>query len=353
MAEQTSAGATIDTPGQGVAPSPPAAPPPSAPVEQRPIESLSPAERKTWRETGKVPSATPPPENDDAPAIDTQGQPLKDATGQPISKRQQKLNAAIQRGIESATAADKAELKRLQDEIARLSGAQPKPAAPAPDPNAPKPPKQWTGLEPEPKEDDYDPANYPNAADPYKAAIAAFMRDYRQWSEAASGAQATVHRQARTIFETYQGREAAFKATVPDFDAKTATVRGQLNFASPLSLAVIQSEVAPQLILHLAEHPEDFERLGQLGLRDMPKALLALGKLEAHYEATRSTQAAAPVEPVPPKTDSAAPPPNPTLGSRPADSQADPATAAFVRGDFSTGRRLRNQQLIAQREGRA
>lgn len=360
--ESTAGVGVVVSPAAPAAPPPAAVSQPSAPAPapesspQRPIESLSAAERQEWRKTGKVPAAAPPPENLDAPATDTQGKPVVDAQGKTISKRQARINEQIAKSVGDAVSAANAEIARLKDELTRRT-APAESVTPPTQPTQPTAPKGYTGLEAEPELKDFKLEAFQADEDPYAARLAAFTRAHHRWTVANAAVVTQARQSAEKVFTTYVDREKAYKASRPDFDTKTLAVRQQLNMTSPLSRAVVTSDVGPQLIEHFADHPDDFARIGQLGMTDLPAALLALGRLAAKYDGSVASPsptvpaASAPAEQVPPKTESSAPPPNPTLGTRSAESTTDPATAAFVRGDFAAGRRLRNQQLAQERAG--
>jgi hypothetical protein len=97
--------------------------------------------------------------------------------------------------------------------------------------------------------------------------------------------------------------------------------------------------VAPQLMRHFSDHPEDLQRLSRLAPREL---LREMGKLEATIE----KPASAPAPPAaPPKTVTDAPAPPPTLGSRPAVPNDD-AEGAVARGDFKAYEEAANRREV-------
>lgn len=273
------------------------------------------------------PAAVAAPAGEDAPAVDAKGQPVNGPDGKQLSRRQQaaneKMREAIDRGIATEKARADAAERRATEAEAKLRPAEPaKPAETA-----------AAAEDREPVLDDFM-----DQPDPYlalqKAAVKWEIAQIRK-TEAAEREQAQRAQRAndgvRQVFEGYQAREAEFIKTTPDFLTKTEAVRHQLNMSSPLSVALIESEVSPALILHFADHPEDFERIGRLGSTNLPAALRELGKLEAKYEPSAAQPApAAPAASHVTK----APPPGTFLGSQPAPA-ADASRAAVARGDFS------------------
>lgn len=323
----------------------------SAPAQSTPdpvdsssaLASLSQDERRAYESTGVFPEAKVPgaaPAGEDAPAIDAKGQPVPGPDGKPLSKRQQAANDKIREAVEKGIATERARAEAAERRLAEFEakGKTGEPAKPAEKPAA-------AAEDKEPTLDDFL-----DQPDPYLALSRALVKyDLAQAkkADAAEREQATRADQAQQgiqkLFTTYQERETAFKATVPDFDAKTEAVRHQLDVRSPLVGALLDSPVAPQLILHLADNPADFERIGRLGTVNLPAALRELGKLEAKYEAAA---APAPADTPAPKVVTSAPKPATTLGSRAAD-PADEVQGAVARKDFRAYEAEANRREMA------
>lgn len=348
--------AVIDQPSAPAAPSSaPAAP--AAEDARSPLTSLTADERQAWDRDGKLPdrvaewkkpAAQPsaPATGDDAPAVDATGQPILD-NGKPISKRDQRINDLVRRGVESARALDRQEIDALQRKLAEVEDRTAPPAA--------EPTNQPPAEDTEPTIEDFPIDQFLDKSDPYGAQLAAyaralnkFDRQQEQKVQATETAQRTAQQRAVDglvkTFESYQARETAFKATAPDFDSKTLQIRQQLNPTSPLAQALLDSPVGPQLVLHLAEHPDDFERIGRLGMVNLPAALREIGRLEARYDPPASAASAPPASP--PISD--APAMGTVLGSRPAPA-ADEGKAAIARGDFRTFDEIETQKELARR----
>ncbi len=300
---------------------------PETPPDAPSIDTLSEADRKQWELTGELPApaADPDAEPEDAP-----GPPP--APVRPVSKRQQEINDHLRAKAEAIQRADAAE-KRLAELEANAQRSDPTPPAQLPAP-----------------EDDKEPVldDFLDTPDPYLAYSRAIAKyDALQVvtaQESARDARTKAQREqddAQQLFLAYQAREAALKLQHPDFDTKTAAVRNAIDLRTPLGSALVESPVAPQLILHLAEHPEDFERIGRLGVTNLPAALRELGRLEAKFEPD-----AAPSGPAP-KTVTSAPSPPSTLGRRPAD-VADDADAAVAREDFRAYADAENRKEIVR-----
>jgi hypothetical protein len=76
--------------------------------------------------------------------------------------------------------------------------------------------------------------------------------------------------------KAFEDRQAAFRAATPDYGAKldAATVK----ISDQMRDAIVESEVGPQILYHLAEHPEVAESMGKL---TVGKMLREFGRLEA------------------------------------------------------------------------
>lgn len=336
MAENTTA-ATIEQPAAEATPTPakPERPNFGAFDRAETQKDLARVSGKSAPASPETPTAAQPAaENEDAPAVDAQGQPVKDASGRPLSRREQKQEQRTREAVDRATSA-------LQEEIKALKARMPQ-SEPAAQPQTPPAESAKPAEDKRP-----ELADFVNESDPYLAYTEA-LTDWKVGQALKKDREAAAQREAATAqdqrrlgqFKTYQDRETAFKATIPDFDAKTLDIRKNLNFESPLALAVIDSEFAPQMILHFADHPDEFSRIGALGLSNLPAALREIGRLEARFvpaasaaTTTGSSPAAAVEEPKAPKLISSAPPPGTTLGHQPAPA-ADPTRAAVAAKNF-------------------
>lgn len=308
------------------------------------LDAMSPKQRDTWRETGQLPdsiSVGPEAEkpvaakvDDDAPAMDAKGQPITE-NGKPLSKRQQKIN-----DYERRIAEQDQRIKALEARQTAPPKVEEKPAAEAAKPASDETEPAWKRENRAPVIEDYL-----DQPDPYLA-----VQDARwDWKEHVKEMKAQTSEriqsaaaEVRQSFTSYVERETAFKADHPDFDAKTLHIRQQLVMTAPLSRAVVTSDVAPALILHFAEHPEDFQRIGALGMSDMAGALRAIGRLEATYT-TGEAPAAAEAQP---KHVTSAPKPVTQLGTRSADA-VDPVEGAIRRKDAGAYIRERNARDLA------
>jgi hypothetical protein len=113
---------------------------------------------------------------------------------------------------------------------------------------------------------------------------------------------AQVDQQQQKVGQQWAEREKAFEASTKDY---TSTVESFLeedigSFSKDARLALVESDVGPQLLYHLAKHPEVADKISSLS---PVRQVAELGKLEAKLASK------------PAKTPSNAPPPASVTGS--------------------------------------
>ena len=216
---------------------------------------------------------------------------------------------------------ERAERERLAARLAELERGQ-KPA---------EAPKAAPSDDAEPQEGDFED---------YRDYVKAVARhEYRQAAkEAAKQAHEKAYREGITeAVNSFTKRMDEAEAKDPEYNAKVAHIAVEFcpSFkakAQGIPLApihvitdeIINSEHAPALTLHLAEHPEEFQRLQ--ALRSPLEVQLAMAKLEARMEYESKRSDAAPQATAPKAVPSQAKPPlRPVNGS--------PHTAETVPGD--------------------
>lgn len=146
--------------------------------------------------------------------------------------------------------------------------------------------------------------------------------------------------------ETFQRRLSEAQKTDETFSTRIDTLlteRGNPPMPPPMFEVLTESEVGPQLFLHLLEHPEDLTRVLTA---PSPKAMYReMNKLEARVEAAGSTGSAPPVR----KTTSAHPPINPVVGSHPAPKDGPPGDDASYEEHAAYWNRKEREDRLARR----
>jgi len=89
---------------------------------------------------------------------------------------------------------------------------------------------------------------------------------------------------------------------LPDFDDMVAS--SDVVVTDPIRDAILESDVGPQILYHLAENPEIAEKLAN---QSVASALRQLGKLEAKFEKAEETQSDKPSKTVAKKSNAPEP----------------------------------------------
>lgn len=159
-------------------------------------------------------------------------------------------------------------------------------------------PKPETG---EPQRDQFeDYESYLRAVSRFEAEQVADKRS--KADREARQTQEQQGRQSQGMAEVAKGwtkREAEFQATAKDYlDVVTPFVEDDLGqFSQPARAAIVESEVGPQVLYHLAQNPDEAERIAALS---PVRQVAELGKLETKLSkpAPAVSKAPAPISPV-------------------------------------------------------
>lgn len=188
---------------------------------------------------------------------------------------------------------ERARREALERELSELRGKAAPPQAPS-------------GGDKPPKLEDY--ADYEQYADARARYVASqeIRRSQVEFAQRAQQERAT--QVAVEIRGKWDAGEAEARGKFEDYDEVMA---GQeVKFSEATSIALLDSEIGPQLAYHLKTHPEEARNLA--GLTPVAAAR-AIGKLEARLSATPAAK---------PKT-AAPPPPRPLGGAAPAEGLSD------------------------------
>jgi len=160
-----------------------------------------------------------------------------------------------------------------------------------------------------PKVDEEPQPSQFNDAFEYAKALAEFTADKRIGEMRKQDAEAKEALERQKVIETWASKVQKAKASMPDFDDIVASSDVVVN--DDIRDAILESDVGPQILYHLAENDDVAKRIAGL----TPKqALREIGKLEARFEAKETAPQTTPI------TRSKAPAPiQPLRGSNPAD----------------------------------
>lgn len=172
-----------------------------------------------------------------------------------------------------------------------------------------------------PKADEPDPKPNPsqfNDALEYAEALAEWTADKKlRERDQAELARKAEEEQSR-MRQKFQERLDAAKNDMPDYDEMIAS--SDVSVSQPVTDAIIESDVGPQILYYLAENP-DFAR--SLADKTITAQLRAIGRLEAKFEKSEPAPKQVPKEPVAKKSNAPAPISPLKAGSNPSDITLD------------------------------
>lgn len=239
-----------------------------------------------------TPESAPQAEDQSAPA--EQEPPETDASAQPEPEKKpnQKLEkrfSDLTRARKEAEARAEAERVRREELEAKLAAMQ----GQAPQQSDTTPQAAQDDAEPQPHE-------YQDAFE-YAKALAKWSSDQAVKRVKAEEAERKAAEQRNQVISTWAERIKAAKAEMPDFDDMVTSSEVQVTDA--VREAILESEVGPRILYHLAENPELGKKLAGMSVTAQ---LREIGKLEGRFEAAAPSPSPAPT-PAVPKPRAAAP----------------------------------------------
>ena len=185
---------------------------------------------------------------------------------------------------------------------------------------------QTTDEEPQPSQFN-DAFEYARALALYSTEQALLERDRQQ-------AEAKVAQERQKVIETWASKVQTAKASLPDFDDIVAS--SDVVIHDDIRDAILESDVGPQILYHLAENEDVAKKISALGAK---QALREIGKLEARFEVKEAAPETKPV------VRSKAPAPiQPLRGSSPADTPM--STTGEWHGTFQAWKEARKAGKI-------
>ena len=144
-------------------------------------------------------------------------------------------------------------------------------------------------AEPKPVEENVKPSpSQFNDAFEYAEALAEWSAEQAILNREKAEAERKEQENRQKLADSWKQREAAIKADLPDYDDMIASA-ADVTVSDVIRDAIIESDVGPRILYHLAENPELVETLNS----STPiKALREIGKLEAKFEANDTKQEA-------------------------------------------------------------
>jgi polyhydroxyalkanoate synthesis regulator phasin len=124
----------------------------------------------------------------------------------------------------------------------------------------------------------------------YAEALAEYTADQRIANMKREEAEAKQAEERQKVISQWTSKVEAAKASLPDFDDIVASSDVVVN--DDIRDAILESDVGPQILYHLAENDEIAKKIAGLS----PKAALReIGKLEARFEAKPEAEKPAPI----------------------------------------------------------
>lgn len=217
----------------------------------------------------------------DAPAAEA----VEETPEQTEAKKQSKFQRRLERQKTARIAAE-TEARLLRERISALEAAQA--------------PKQQADAKPRREDFNGDDEAYIEALTEFKAReVVQTQTKAEREAQQQNDRQSKARQSDEAIAESWTKREAEFKAVTKDYEevATTFAEEDLQHFADGAKRLIVESDVGPQVLYHLATHPEEAERIADLSpLRQVAE----LGKLEDRMTrpARRTSNAPPPVDPV-------------------------------------------------------
>lgn len=124
----------------------------------------------------------------------------------------------------------------------------------------------------------------------YAEALAEYTADKRIGEMKQQEAQAKEAEQRQKVINQWTSKVEAAKQSLPDFDDIVASSDVVVN--DDIRDAILESDVGPQILYHLAENDEVAKKIAGLSPK---QALREIGKLEARFEAKPEAEKPAPI----------------------------------------------------------
>ena len=151
-----------------------------------------------------------------------------------------------------------------------------------------------------PKVDEEPQPSQFNDAFEYAKALAEYTADKRIAEMKQDEAKAKAEAERQKVIDQWASKVQKAKADLPDFDDIVASSEVVVN--DDIRDAILESDVGPQILYHLAENDEVAKKIAGLSAK---QALREIGKLEARFEKTEQptqsvakSKAPAPISPI-------------------------------------------------------
>lgn len=179
------------------------------------------------------------------------------------------------------------------------------------------------------------PEQYSDAFE-YNEALTEYKINQRMEQKEREAEQARLQEQKLIQAKTFAERELAVRAELPDYDDMIAS--SDVMISDQVKDAILESDIGPKIIYHLAENPEIAEKINKMSLVN---ALKEVGKIEARLEKVPESKAEVKAVEV-----SKAPRPISPLKSMSASGEVPMDSNGNFNGSFRQFREMRKQGKI-------
>jgi hypothetical protein len=188
-------------------------------------------------------------------------------------QKERKANPKIERRFseitkqrEAARAEAQKEREARQELEARLKELETKANPPA---------RAQDDFGPEPKPEEF------NDMFEYAKALAEYTADKKLMERDQAEANRKAAEQRAQFEKSWADRVNAARSEMPDFDDMVQS--SEVSISDPVRDAIMESDVGPKILYHLAENPDFAKKLGE---GSVISALRQIGRLEAQFEKT-------------------------------------------------------------------
>jgi len=179
------------------------------------------------------------------------------------------------------------------------------------------------------------PEQYSDAFE-YNEALTEYKINQRMEQKEREAEQARLQEQKLIQAKTFAEREQAVRAELPDYDDMIAS--SDVMISDQVKDAILESDIGPKIIYHLAENPEIAEKINKMSLVN---ALKEVGKIEARLEKAPESKAEVKAVEI-----SKAPRPISPLKSMSASGEVPMDSNGNFNGSFRQFREMRKQGKI-------
>ena len=199
-------------------------------------------------------------------AEEVQSEPVAEAP-KPVEEGEKKPNPKLERRFSELTKQRELARQEAERERQRASDLEERLKAL----EKPQPAKVEENKEPQPS-DFTDAFEYAKALAEYSTAKALENRDRAE-------AERKANEERARVMNSWQTKLEAAKSELPDYEDMIAS--SDVVVSDQVRDAILESDVGPKILYHLAENPDVADKIGKMSLTS---ALRELGKLEARLE---------------------------------------------------------------------